>query len=246
MASFSYNAAHTLRAVVSRPSLFLGGHHHQIRPTRPYRCLSCRSKLIAHQYPSSQCARHLHGSLIRAAEPPKSRYRGPESKEETQTDFADMNILRNTPTPASSIDACTTDGFRLSSGEQIKDSGVLLVHGQAFNWRPWTREIENGTVADIQSGSETLRNAKGLWEVRKDAWGLLEMVWPKPDLLIIGTGPNVMPISPRTRKHINDLGIRIEVSDTRNAAAQYNLLATERGLQEIAAAIIPIGWKEGR
>jgi NADH dehydrogenase [ubiquinone] 1 alpha subcomplex assembly factor 3 len=39
--------------------------------------------------------------------------------------------------------------------------------------------------------------------------------------------------------------MRVEVLDTRNAAAQFNLLATERGVSEVAAALIPIGWKEG-
>jgi NADH dehydrogenase [ubiquinone] 1 alpha subcomplex assembly factor 3 len=66
------------------------------------------------------------------------------------------------------------------------------------------------------------------------------------DLLIIGTGPSTVPIAPATRKHINDLGIRIEAQDTRNAAAQYNLLATERGVEQVAAALVPVGWKEGR
>lgn len=51
------------------------------------------------------------------------------------------------------------------------------------------------------------------------------------------------PLSPETRKHINSLGIRVEVQDTRNAAAQFNLLATERGVTEVAAAMIPIGWR---
>lgn len=54
-----------------------------------------------------------------------------------------------------------------------------------------------------------------------------------------------MPVSPTTRKHISDLGIRLEIQDTRNAAAQFNLLATERGIQQVAAALIPMGWKEG-
>ena len=54
-----------------------------------------------------------------------------------------------------------------------------------------------------------------------------------------------MPVSPTTRKHISDLGIRLEIQDTRNAAAQFNLLATERGVQQVAAALIPMGWKEG-
>lgn len=64
------------------------------------------------------------------------------------------------------------------------------------------------------------------------------------DLLILGLGPSMHPISPETRKHINSLGIRLDVQDTRNAAAQFNLLATERGVSNIAAALIPIGWKE--
>ena len=54
-----------------------------------------------------------------------------------------------------------------------------------------------------------------------------------------------MPLSPQTRQHIAELGMRVEVLDTRNAAAQFNLLATERGVSEVAAALIPIGWKEG-
>ena len=66
------------------------------------------------------------------------------------------------------------------------------------------------------------------------------------DLLIIGTGPSVTPIAPAVRRYLNDLGIRLEIQDTRNAAAQFNLLATERGVGQIAAALIPIGWKEGR
>jgi hypothetical protein len=53
------------------------------------------------------------------------------------------------------------------------------------------------------------------------------------------------PLSPETRRHINGLGMRVEVLDTRNAAAQFNLLATERGVGDVAAALIPIGWREG-
>ena len=53
------------------------------------------------------------------------------------------------------------------------------------------------------------------------------------------------PISPKSRQYINGLGIRIDVQDTRNAAAQFNLLSTERGVGSVAAALIPLGWKEG-
>lgn len=53
----------------------------------------------------------------------------------------------------------------------------------------------------------------------------------------------MFPLSPETKKHISSLGIRIEILSTRNAASQFNMLATERGVTEIAAAMIPSGWK---
>lgn len=65
------------------------------------------------------------------------------------------------------------------------------------------------------------------------------------DLLVIGVGPSIMPLAPATRRMISELGMRIELLDTRNAAAQFNLLATERGVANVAAALIPIGWKDG-
>ena len=65
------------------------------------------------------------------------------------------------------------------------------------------------------------------------------------DLLVIGVGKQIMPLSPRTRQRIAELGLRVEVLDTRNAAAQFNLLATERGIAEVAGALIPIGWTDG-
>ena len=68
----------------------------------------------------------------------------------------------------------------------------------------------------------------------------------RADLLIIGTGPQVKLLEPRVRRYLNDLGIRLEIQDTRNAAAQFNLLATERGVDQVAAALVPIGWREDR
>jgi NADH dehydrogenase [ubiquinone] 1 alpha subcomplex assembly factor 3 len=48
------------------------------------------------------------------------------------------------------------------------------------------------------------------------------------------------------RKYLNGLGIRLEIQDTRNASAQFNLLATERGVGQIAAALVPMGFQEAR
>lgn len=61
------------------------------------------------------------------------------------------------------------------------------------------------------------------------------------DLLILGLGASMHPLSPTTRAYLNTLGVRTEIQDTRNAAAQFNLLATERGVGEVAAAMVPVG-----
>lgn len=127
------------------------------------------------------------------------------------------------------------DGFGLNSGVTISDgNGVMLVDGEVFNWRPWEAK-----------GSMNLANKKGQFDIPAQSFALFDLIWPRPDLLIIGTGPSIMPLSPETRRHISELGIRIELLDTRNAAAQFNLLATERGVSDVAAALIPVGWKEG-
>ncbi|KAJ5094188.1 hypothetical protein N7456_010049 [Penicillium angulare] len=173
---------------------------------------------------------------------PTSRDRGPESQEDTQTDFNALNVLANIPAPTTAIDACLDSGFHLNSGVKITGGdGMLLVGGEAFSWRPWrASETQFENEAAAKAG---MLNAKGQFELSEEAWGLLSVVWPRPDMLILGLGASIHPLSPETKRRINSLGIRVDIQDTRNAAAQFNLLATERGVTEIAAAMIPMGWK---
>ena len=82
------------------------------------------------------------------------------------------------PAPTTSIDACLSDGFHLDNGLKIGGgSGCLLVAGEAFSWRPWEA---------FGSGSEERKrrmlNEKGQWDVQKEAWGVLDLVWPKPGM----------------------------------------------------------------
>ena len=132
------------------------------------------------------CYRCLHDTRnLNTSRPPKSRDRGPPSNEDTQTDFAALNVLGNAPPPSTGIDACTDDGFALNSNIKVSGSGLLLVGGEAFRWRPWIRAgwIEGATTAAAR-GDDTvmgkLLNTRGQWEVGIDAWGVLELVWPKP------------------------------------------------------------------
>ncbi|EKD19601.1 uncharacterized protein L3040_002521 [Drepanopeziza brunnea f. sp. 'multigermtubi'] len=206
---------------------------------QPSRCLShlARPSRLLTTPPPPNCKFNLQLSAQTkrhfSSPKPQKHDRGPPSTEDTQTDFGALNVLGSTPAPSTSIDACLWDGFHLDSGVKISGgTGVLLVGGEAFAWRPW-------------GDGKTMLNEKGQWDVAEESWGLLGLVWPKPDLLILGLGKEMRPISPRTRQLINGLGIRVDIQDTRNAAAQFNLLATERGISTVAAAMVPIGWREG-
>lgn len=224
-------------------------HMNLSQRTQPMRPSPTRVALHINSTPT----RCIHASA-RSLAAPKSKDRGPASKEDTQTDFAALDVLGGMPPPTTGIDACMDDGFALNNGLRITGAGVMLVGGEAFRWRPWVRAgRKEGTIGDGAAGDDDkglaspggkLQNAKGQWEADKMAWGALDLVWPKPDLLILGTGPGILPLSPSTRNDLTELGVRVEIQDTRNAAAQFNLLATERGLHQVAAAFVPIGWKE--
>lgn len=79
-----------------------------------------------------------------------------------------------------------------------------------------------------------------------EALALLSHLYPRPDLLILGTGDRLHPLHPSTRNYLmSELGMRVDVMDTANASAAYNLLATERGLEAggVGAALFPISWR---
>lgn len=133
---------------------------------------------------------------LHASAPPKSKDRGPPSTEDTQTDFAAMNILGNTPAPTTGIDSCSYDGFALNNGMKVVGSGVLLVGGEAFRWSPWIHEgRKEGTIGEGAKGNDNkgvaseggkVLNAKGQFDVSDHSWGVLEVVWPKPGMFACG------------------------------------------------------------
>ncbi|RMZ77135.1 hypothetical protein DV737_g4478, partial [Chaetothyriales sp. CBS 132003] len=172
---------------------------------------------------------------------PKHHDRGPPSSESTQTDFSRLDIFQsfNMPTPATSIDACTTDGFHLNNDVKITGhDGVLLVGGEAFVWSPHKPSVKGG-------GKDLLQlDAKGTLTLTPDSLSLLAVLHPKPDLLLLGTGARVWMLGKATRDYLNtELGIRVDIMDTANASSAYNLLAQERGVEHgsgVGAALLPI------
>jgi NADH dehydrogenase [ubiquinone] 1 alpha subcomplex assembly factor 3 len=169
----------------------------------------------------------------------------------------DIFNTSSTPTPATSIDACTSDGFHLNNGIKTTGrKGVLLVGGECFVWDPWAAVVASGSsvstsasTSSSQPVAETqseLLDARGTLSFPPSAFALLDLLHPKPDLLLLGTGSKLWMLSKSTREYLSSmLGVRVDVMDTGNASAAYNLLAQERGVDGgggVGAALLPLGW----
>ena len=113
------------------------------------------------------------------------RSRQTPPKEPPKTDFGDLDVLADTPTPPTAVDRCLAKGFHLNGGAKVTDgSGVLLVNGEAFTWRPWLAMAEKRFI-----------NKKGQVELPKEAFGVLDVVWPRPGRWL----QEPPPMMPRTQ-----------------------------------------------
>jgi uncharacterized protein len=123
----------------------------------------------------------------------------------------------------------------------------MLVGGEGFVWSPWTRDSPSPTAGQEQQAQASrfsqFLTARSVLDFPPSAFGLLTLLYPKPDLLIFGTGRQLHMLSKDTRRYLSEeLGMRVDVMDTANAAAAYNLLVMERGVEGVGAILIPDGF----
>ncbi|KAF8645515.1 hypothetical protein AX16_007799 [Volvariella volvacea WC 439] len=125
------------------------------------------------------------------------------------------NILADDTPPPVQVKSISEEGIQLSDGLLIPSACVFL-EGQVFLW-------------DVPQTS---------WQSwSKEYFELFEVVVPRPEILILGTGKTLSQPPPFIRQHLASLGIQLEVMDTRNACSTYNLLSEEG--RRVAAALLP-------
>ncbi|CUA69425.1 hypothetical protein RSOLAG22IIIB_03951 [Rhizoctonia solani] len=128
------------------------------------------------------------------------------------------NILGDGPAPAVQVKSAGEAGIELADGLILPGACVFLA-GRVFLW-------------DVPTPNDRWTN-----------WGLehlevFDVVVPKPELLLLGTGKSAMLPPPRFREYLSRIGVQIDIMDTRNACSTYNLLAEEG--RRVAAALLPI------
>ncbi|KAJ3777356.1 NADH dehydrogenase 1 alpha subcomplex assembly factor 3 [Lentinula raphanica] len=136
---------------------------------------------------------------------------GPTAKAQPFT-----NILASDIPPPVQVASISSSGIELTDGLIIPGACIFL-EGKVFLWDP-PRTFWEG------------------WNERH--FDVFELVVPKPEILLLGTGKTIFQPPQFIRDHLNKMGIQLDVMDTRNACSTYNLLSEEG--RRVAAALLPL------
>ncbi|KAJ7865679.1 DUF498-domain-containing protein [Mycena leptocephala] len=133
------------------------------------------------------------------------------------------NILASGTPPPIQIASVSEGGIVLEDG-LLLPSACIFLEGKVFLW-----DVP-GSVT--QWGREHL--------------GVFEVVVPRPEILLLGTGTEMAHPPPSVRTFLAGLGIQVDVMSTRNACSTYNLLAEEgRRVAAALAPLVPRRWQKG-
>ncbi|KAF8915175.1 NADH dehydrogenase 1 alpha subcomplex assembly factor 3 [Mucidula mucida] len=126
------------------------------------------------------------------------------------------NILADDNPPPVQVRTITPQGIQLADG-LILPSACIFLEGEVFLWDVPQRLWAGWTNEHFQ---------------------VFDLVAPKPEILLLGTGTRIAQPPPSIRTYLNGLGIQVDAMDTRNACSTYNLLAEEG--RRVAAALLPL------
>lgn len=150
----------------------------------------------------------------------------PGNKLETVSNPVDLlkknDILMFSQKPINYIESIKPNGFHLANNILItspdtdgNEIGTLLLDTESFevNLSNGGYKIINGFIVEF-SAEQVLQ--------------VFSKVHPKPEIVVVGLGKKSRMLSETNRKYFSDMGIQLEVGDSRHAARVYDLLATER------------------
>jgi NADH dehydrogenase [ubiquinone] 1 alpha subcomplex assembly factor 3 len=156
----------------------------------------------------------------------RQRQSGPSEWQPT----ALSNILASDiPPPVVVQSVSTEEGIKLADGLVLKGPAIFL-EGKVFLWDVPSLSSAGGSKATTGTQSWSGWNEK--------YFEIFEVVVPRPEILLLGTGKTIAQPPPSIRQYINQLGIQLDVMDSSNASSTYNLLSEEG--RRVAAALLPL------
>ncbi|KAI9473902.1 MAG: NADH dehydrogenase 1 alpha subcomplex assembly factor 3 [Benjaminiella poitrasii] len=124
--------------------------------------------------------------------------------------------------PNVGIEVIMKKGFVLSNNVKV-DQPLILLNGSAFLWNAPPR---------AQSGYSPMKD----WDL--GAFKIFELVSPRPELIMFGTGKDFAPVPEHIRQYFFKLGVQVDQMNSKHAAATYNILAEEG--RRVALALLPL------
>ncbi|KAF9143393.1 hypothetical protein BGX30_000547 [Mortierella sp. GBA39] len=165
-----------------------------------------------------------------------------------------MNMFNERDSRTVSVTTCTKHGFVTTEAIALQGP-VLCIGGQVFLWDifkeggavdKYLKKMNTAASPSPTTSSTTAtpqQPARSIFEIMdedtaKEIFKVFELMNPRPEILIVGTGKAFAPLSPAVRAVVRNLGLQVDMMSTANAAATYNMLAEEG--REVAAALLPL------
>ncbi|KAK5823469.1 NADH dehydrogenase 1 alpha subcomplex assembly factor 3 [Linnemannia elongata] len=155
-----------------------------------------------------------------------------------------MNMFNERESRTVSVTTCTKHGFVTTEAITLQGP-VLCIGGQVFLWDIFKEggAVDKYLKKNNAASSSPQQPARSIFEVMdedtaKEIFKVFELMNPRPEILIVGTGKAFAPLSPAVRAVVRSLGLQVDMMSTANAAATYNMLAEEG--REVAAALLPL------
>ncbi|XP_078442168.1 uncharacterized protein LOC144711905 [Wolffia australiana] len=128
--------------------------------------------------------------------------------------YDQINLIDSVPEDQLRFQKYTDTGFTVNG---IDYEGSLLIVGNVVtSWSP-----------------------KSFSEITSASLSMLKLIRPVPEILILGCGRHIQPVSPDLLQFIRSAGMKLETIDSRNAVSTYNILNEEGRV--VAAAVLPYG-----
>ncbi|KAG0050143.1 hypothetical protein BGZ83_005063 [Gryganskiella cystojenkinii] len=227
--------------------------------TKPILLQQTRTFTIAtnllREAPSGQPATNTNTSALRQKNVPL-----PGAHEDADSAISGfMNMFNDKESKTVSITTCTKHGFVTTEAITLQGP-VLCIGGQVFLWDIFQKggavdrslstpsSLSSTTAASGRAPAPATTSsppapARSIFETMdestaREIFKIFELMNPRPEILIVGTGKAFAPLSPAVRSVVRSLGLQVDMMSTANAAATYNMLAEEG--REVAAALLPL------
>lgn len=118
-----------------------------------------------------------------------------------------QNIFETSDLPSLSVTKLTARGFHLTD-DLVVPGGLVLVGGRALIWDVDPPSLPaGGTIVDAWKG----------WT--KERFEVFSSVVPRPEILLFGTGKQVIPAPKEIKDYVSGLGIQLDVMDSVSSSA---------------------------